>query len=166
MPLARAQEKPVEVLQECFASPFFVGQSFSLRPPDLPLGGIFVEPVKELLELKIEIDEKTKTCSGEVSIRLIPLRPQFDTVRLGAAQMSISEVRLGTSRLEHHLTVETLFVALGKAYGMRDTLNLTVACPATGDRLTLQEAVCESPPSRVSCGILSAGRQFETPLAR
>src|SRR5258707_3758639 len=77
--------------------------------------------------LKLEIDEKAKTCSGEVSIRLVPVRPQFDTVRLGSAQMSISEVRLGTSRLEHHLAGETLYVALGKSYTMRDTLNLTVA---------------------------------------
>ena len=77
--------------------------------------------------LNIEIDEKEKSCVGEAGIKLVPLQPQFDILRLDAAQMSISEVRMGSKRLEYHHTGDTLFVALDKVYGLRDTLDMTVA---------------------------------------
>jgi len=77
--------------------------------------------------LNIEIDEKTKTCVGSVSMKFVPLRPQFDVVRIDAAQMSITDVRMGNQRLEYHHDAETLSVALGKVYGLEDTLNLTIS---------------------------------------
>src|SRR5262249_21720217 len=73
-----------------------------------------------------ELDEKTKSCEGKVDVKLVPLRSQFDEVRLDAAQMSIADVRTGNRKLDYHLTGETLFVDLGKAYGLNNTLNLTV----------------------------------------
>ncbi len=78
-------------------------------------------------KLNIEIDEKAKTCKGDASIKLVPLRSQFTQVRLDAAEMMISKVLVDGKLVDHHEAGETLFVDLGNMYGLRDTLNLTVA---------------------------------------
>ncbi len=78
-------------------------------------------------KLRIELDEKAKSCEGDVGIKLVPLRPQFDLVQLDAAQMTITQVRLGALQLRYHQSGDSLLVDLDKVYGMNDTLNLTVA---------------------------------------
>jgi aminopeptidase N len=78
-------------------------------------------------KITVALDEKTKTCVGEVNIKLIPLRPQFDLVRLDAADMTIKRVMLGNLPMDFQHTGETLSVNLNKMYGLHDTVNLTVA---------------------------------------
>jgi len=85
-------------------------------------------------KLNIVIDEKAKKCEGDVSIRLIPLRPIFDEVELDAAEMQISKVNLGLKQLNFTHEGETLVVALDKPYGLTDTLNLTISYSVTSPK--------------------------------
>jgi aminopeptidase N len=78
-------------------------------------------------KLTIDIDEKEKTCEGTVGIKFVPLRPRFDVIQLDAAEMNVTQVKLGLKKMEYHLSGETLFIGLDKAYGLTDTLNLLVA---------------------------------------
>ena len=45
-------------------------------------------------KLNISVDLMEKTCVGDVSIKLVPLRPMLNEVLLDAADMSISSVGL------------------------------------------------------------------------
>ena len=76
--------------------------------------------------LALDIDDKAKSCEGEATITFVPLRPQFDAVQFDAAQMTVRNVRMSDQRLEFHHVGESLFVSLGKAYGLNDTLRVTV----------------------------------------
>ena len=87
-------------------------------------------------KLNLAFDVKGKTCKGEASIRLVPLRPNLDEIDLDAAELAISRVLLDDSRLEFNQSGDTLAVALGRPYGIRDTLTLgitySVASPKRG----------------------------------
>jgi len=75
----------------------------------------------------VTIDLASKSCVGETDIKLMPLRPVFDEVKLDAANLQIKRVTLDQKELEYHAVDETLFVKLERAYGLRDTLDLHVA---------------------------------------
>jgi aminopeptidase N len=87
-------------------------------------------------KLNIAVDERAKTCAGDVSIRLVPLRPLFDEVRLDAAEMKVAGVKLGRESCEFRLEGETLIINLRKPYGPSDTLafviSYSVASPRKG----------------------------------
>ncbi|MBI4811738.1 MAG: M1 family metallopeptidase, partial [Ignavibacteriales bacterium] len=78
-------------------------------------------------KLNITIDLKEKMCDGDVSIRFLPLRPDFEEMYLDAAEMDIKNIRLGMKRLEYEHSKDTLIVAMDKPYGLDDTLNLTIS---------------------------------------
>ncbi|TLY33488.1 MAG: M1 family metallopeptidase, partial [Ignavibacteria bacterium] len=85
-------------------------------------------------KLNIAIDEKAKTCAGDVTIRLVPLRPQLDEIRLDAAGMKIAKVAMARRSLEFKTAGETLFVALDKPYGLADTLTLVISYSVASPR--------------------------------
>ncbi|MBA4312879.1 MAG: hypothetical protein C0417_09640 [Chlorobiaceae bacterium] len=78
-------------------------------------------------KLNITIDEKLKTCSGETSIRLVPLRPSTERLEIDAGEILISAVRLGASQLRFEQTGDSLIVFLNKFYECDDTLMLTIS---------------------------------------
>jgi len=78
-------------------------------------------------KLNLDLDEKTKSCIGEVDIKLVPLRPRLDTVRLDAGEMTIHKTLLNNRPMNFHLTGETLFVALDKPRGLQDTVSLAIS---------------------------------------
>lgn len=78
-------------------------------------------------KLNIMIDEKLKTCSGETSIRLVPLRPSTERLEIDAGDMLISAVRIGASQLRFKQTGDSLIVFLNKFYECNDTLMLTIS---------------------------------------
>ncbi|MFI5251771.1 MAG: M1 family aminopeptidase [Bacteroidota bacterium] len=78
-------------------------------------------------KLDITLNEKAKTCSGSVTITLIPLRPAFQTLYIDAAEMNIRKVTLSGKSLEFHTEGETLAISLGREYGLSDTLKVNVA---------------------------------------
>jgi len=77
--------------------------------------------------LNLELDELAKTCIGDVSIKLVPLRTKLDTVRIDAGEMNIDRVTMNGRPLDFHQTGETLFVAMQKLYVRLDTLTLDVS---------------------------------------
>jgi len=77
--------------------------------------------------LNIAIDEKAKSCAGDVSIKLVPMRAIFSEIVLDAAGMTIMSTRLGMKALNFTHRGDSLFVELDKIYGLNDTLNLAVS---------------------------------------
>jgi aminopeptidase N len=77
--------------------------------------------------LNIAIDGKEQTCAGDVTIRLLPLRQQFDRILLDAGPMTISDVRIGARRVSFTHTSDTLVIETGKPYGLQDTLSVTIS---------------------------------------
>jgi aminopeptidase N len=78
-------------------------------------------------KLDLNINEKAKSCAGEISIKLVPLRPQVNVIQLDAADMTIEKVNLWRQSLEFHVTGETLSVLLDNYYGFNDTLDLVIS---------------------------------------
>src|SRR2546425_487851 len=81
LPPAGAQEELIELLQEGSASAFFVDQFLPLRPPNLPLCGILVEPVKDPLQIWVQVDgvkvesrgrlqQRWRNCAGRTRTNL------------------------------------------------------------------------------------------------
>ncbi|HEY6191854.1 MAG TPA: M1 family aminopeptidase [Bacteroidota bacterium] len=85
-------------------------------------------------KLNITVDEQAKTCAGEVAIRLVPLRPLFDELRLDAAEMKVSGVKLGRESCDYRLEGEGLIVDLKKPYGPADTLAFVVSYSVASPR--------------------------------
>ncbi|MBI3766511.1 MAG: hypothetical protein HY277_08440, partial [Ignavibacteriales bacterium] len=58
------------------------------QEPQLPTEHVAHERTYDVLHYKLNIgvDLKSKTCAGDVGIKLVPLRPQLDEVRLDAAE--------------------------------------------------------------------------------
>ncbi len=50
--------------------------------------------------LAVNIDPHTKTCFGETSIKLIPLRPITSELKFDAADLHVRRVMLGNTELE------------------------------------------------------------------
>jgi len=82
-------------------------------------------------KLNITVDELAKSCEGEVSVKLIPLRPQFSEIVLDAANMVIKSTRLGMKTVNFTHRNDSLFVGLDNSYGLDDTLTLTVSYAVT-----------------------------------
>ena len=82
-------------------------------------------------KLVLSLDLVKKECSGHAIITLVPLRPAFDTLNLDAAALNIRQVTMGDVPLESSTSGETLAIALGKPYGLSDTLTLDVAYSVT-----------------------------------
>ncbi|HUL43344.1 MAG TPA: M1 family metallopeptidase [Bacteroidota bacterium] len=80
--------------------------------------------------LAVTVDFPSKSCIGGMDVRLMPLRPVFDEVKLDAADLGIKSVTLDKKNLEYHTVDETLFVKLDRAYGLQDTLDLQVSYSA------------------------------------
>lgn len=78
-------------------------------------------------KLNITIDEIAKSCIGEVSVKLVPMRPVFTEIVIDAADMTIMSARLGMKSLNYTHRNDSLFVGLDKTYGLDDTLNLTIS---------------------------------------
>src|SRR5579862_3874861 len=78
-------------------------------------------------KLNITVDVRGKTCGGTSNITLVPLRPNLDTVRIGAGDMKISGVTMGKSALQYRTQDETLLVALAKPGRLTDTMTLAIA---------------------------------------
>ncbi|MBI4546363.1 MAG: HEAT repeat domain-containing protein [Ignavibacteriae bacterium] len=85
-------------------------------------------------KLNIEIDEKAKTCTGDVIIKFLPLRPEFEMLQLDAAKMSISTVKMRNKTLEFFHVGETLTVAMDKPYSFLDTLDVVVSYSVTSPK--------------------------------
>lgn len=87
-------------------------------------------------KLLLSVDVRGKECRGDAIITLVPLRPQFDTVRFDAAEMTIHRVAMQDMILASSLAADTLSVALDKPYGLADTLtldiNYSVTAPTKG----------------------------------
>lgn len=77
--------------------------------------------------LDIAINSSEQTCAGDVTIRLVPLRTQFDRIQLDAGPMTISNVRIGARRVSFTHTGDTLAIETGKPYGLQDTIVLTIS---------------------------------------
>ncbi len=77
--------------------------------------------------LNLELDEIAKTCVGDVSIRLVALRPKLDTVRIDAGEMNIVSVTANGRPLNFHQTDDTLFVPTRKLFERLDTLTLNIS---------------------------------------
>ncbi len=77
--------------------------------------------------LMIAVDERAKTCAGDAGIRLVPLRPGLQQIRLDAAEMKIDGVKLNNESLDFQTSRETLLVNLKRPYGLKDTLELVVS---------------------------------------
>ena len=77
-------------------------------------------------KLDITIDEKTKTCSGEATIRLVPLRPLFGAVHLDANGLKVAAVKRGIHELEYAIAGDSLLIRLDKMYGLQDTITLAI----------------------------------------
>ena len=116
---------------------FIFGMS-PLRAQEKPLAKDHLERERSYhvvhYRLNIEINEKEKTCEGDVSITFVPLRAQFDQLRLDAAEMKITHARLESKKLNYELRGESLFVDLDKVYGLDDTLTLTVSYAISSPR--------------------------------
>jgi aminopeptidase N len=78
-------------------------------------------------KLNLQFDEKTATCEGDAVIRLVPLRPQTRDIRLDAARLDVSRIRLGRENLSFDTQAETLVVHLDRFYGTADTLELWIS---------------------------------------
>ena len=85
-------------------------------------------------KLNIEIDEKTKTCSGDAMIKLVPLRPEFGVLHLDAAEMTIYDVKLKRRGMDFSVSGETLYIELDKVYSLYDTLEVTVSYSVTSPK--------------------------------
>jgi aminopeptidase N len=82
-------------------------------------------------KLDIKLDEKTRTCSGVVTITLVPLRPVFNSLQLDAADLNIRKVTLGVKSLQFQTTAESLNIALDRSYSTEDTLKVAVSYDVT-----------------------------------
>jgi aminopeptidase N len=82
-------------------------------------------------KLDIKLDEKAKTCSGVVTITLVPLRPVFKSLQFDAAELNIRKVTLDGKSLQFQATAETLAITLDKNYSMEDTLKVAIAYNVT-----------------------------------
>jgi aminopeptidase N len=78
-------------------------------------------------KLNIAVDIKNKTCSGEVNIKLVPLRMNIDEIQLDAGEMEIKNLRLGMKGLDYEHKEDTLIVKLDKMYSFTDTLNIAIS---------------------------------------
>ena len=77
--------------------------------------------------LDIAINGGEQTCTGDVTIRLVPLRPQLDQIILDAGPMTISDVRIGASRVSFTHSGDTLSIETGKPYELQDTLSVSIS---------------------------------------
>lgn len=77
--------------------------------------------------LNIDVNEKKKTCEGDVTISLLPLREEFDSLVLDAGTMSIDDIRLEGRAISHRHEGESLVLHLDKAYSLSDTLRLQIS---------------------------------------
>ena len=82
-------------------------------------------------KLNITIDEKKRTCTGDVTMRLVPLRLQFDRIQLDAGPMTISDVMIGARRVAFTHHGDTLEINSEKPYGLRDTLAVKITYSVT-----------------------------------
>lgn len=82
-------------------------------------------------KLDLRIDEHAKTVVGDVSITLVPLRPELTELILDAADLNISQATLGKSRLKFSVENEQLRLFLDKPVRLTDTLTLTVSYSAS-----------------------------------
>jgi aminopeptidase N len=85
-------------------------------------------------KLVLSVDVRKKECRGDAIISLVPLRPQFDTLQLDAASMDIQRITMRDIPLESSLTGETLSIALGRPYGLTDTLTVDVKYSVTSPK--------------------------------
>ncbi len=81
--------------------------------------------------LTLDADLVTKTVSGEAEITLVPIVPMLDVVRLDAAVMTVSRVKVDGAPAEFSHAGDTLSVPLGKLRTPADTLTVTVAYSVT-----------------------------------
>jgi len=81
--------------------------------------------------LTLDVDLETKTLSGDMEITLVPIPPLFDVVRLDAAAMSVSRVKVNGIQTNFSHNGDTLSVPLGKPFGPADTLTVTVTYSVT-----------------------------------
>ncbi len=98
-------------------------------PPDHPTRERMFHVLQ--YKLNLSIDVHGKTLSGNAVITLVPLRPDLDTVLLDAAGLVVSRVKMKEAFLSSDVTGETLAIALGKPYGLRDTLVLDIGYSAS-----------------------------------
>ncbi len=82
-------------------------------------------------KLVLSVDVTGKTCAGDALITLVPLRPLLDTVRLDAAGLAVSRVKMKDTFLASGVDGETLAIALDKPYGLDDTLVLDIGYSVT-----------------------------------
>ncbi len=81
--------------------------------------------------LVLSLDLEKKECAGHAIITLVPLRPDLDIVNLDAADLNIRRVTMNDVPLESSVRGETLAIALGKPFGLADTLTLDVGYSVT-----------------------------------
>ncbi len=81
--------------------------------------------------LTVEVDLRKKTVEGEAEITLVPIQPLFDAVRLDAAEMTISRVRVDGTGREYFHRGDTLEIPLGRPYAVTETLTVRVSYSVT-----------------------------------
>ncbi len=81
--------------------------------------------------LTLEADLRAKTLRGEAEITLVPIAEFFDAVRLDAAEMAVSRVRVGGTGVAFSHRGDTLEVGLGRFYASTETLTVSVTYSVT-----------------------------------
>ena len=102
--------------------------------------------------LSLSIAMRARTCAGDVSLTIVPLREGLSAVLLDAAPMEIREVRKDGVPLSFTHEGDSLLIRLDRPYGFRDTLHLTVSYSVTSPAKGLYFIESDStPPARDWC---------------
>ncbi|MBI1805387.1 MAG: HEAT repeat domain-containing protein [Ignavibacteriae bacterium] len=124
-------------MKQCFYVLFVFWSSFVLAQESQPPPAHATrERTYDVLHYKLNLtfDVRGKSCQGDAAIMLVPLRPGLDTIDLDAAGLNVTRITLEDSKLEYILSGETLAIALGKPYGIHDTLTLSIRYSVTSPK--------------------------------
>jgi len=76
--------------------------------------------------LNLSFDMQKRELFGTAVETIVPLRAQYDSIRLDAVDMTIRTVTMGGRQLGFSYDGRTLSIGLGKYYGLDDTLSYTI----------------------------------------
>lgn len=104
---------------------------FYYKSPTPPPEHFTRDRTYDLIHIKIEVslDEKQKTVDGKVTTKFVPLRPNFNTFELDAAEMKIKNVYfVNGQKLNFNFDslAQKLKIYLDKNYSLKDTLSVVV----------------------------------------
>ncbi len=79
------------------------------------------------LDLNFHFDIKKKEVIGKATEKIVPLRLNYNTVKLNAVDMKIDKVTLGSKTLSFKYDGKILSINLDKNYGLNDTLTYSIS---------------------------------------